>query len=336
MIGLGFMGRTHVGAYERARAAGFPNRLVAVCDSDADRRAGRVDSQGNLEAEQRSAPLFDPSEVRGYAEADAFLEDDRVQLVSICTHTDSHVELAKKALAAGKHVLVEKPVATSSAAVADLLAASRAASTRCMPAMCMRFWPGWSWLREQVQAGSLGAVRSASFRRLGSRPGWAPGFYEDLERSGGALVDLHIHDVDFIRWCFGDPETVTSAGDLHHISTLFRVPDGPAHLVAEGGWDHTEGWDFRMRYTVVFEEATADFDLTRAEPLLLFRGGAREVVEIPAGDGYDGEIRHLLERVGTGEGELTATIADALAHTRLLEAERASLASGAPERPLSE
>lgn len=333
VIGLGFMGRTHVSAYERARTAGFPNRLVAVCDQDARRRAGHVDSQGNLEASQRSAPLFDAREVEGYADAAALLADERVQLVSICTHTDSHVRLAQQALAAGKHVLVEKPVATKSADVAALLAVSERASTRCMPAMCMRFWPGWTWLRDVVRAGTFGAVRSATFRRLGSRPGWAPGFYDDLERSGGALVDLHIHDVDFVRWCFGDPDTVTSTGDLDHLSTFFRIPNGPAHLVAEGGWDHSAGWDFRMLYTVVFEQATADFDLAREHPLVLFRDGTRTPIELPAGDGYDGEVRHLLERIGTGQGELRATIADALAHTRVLEAERASLKSGRAERP---
>ena len=138
------------------------------------------------------------------------------------------------------------------------------AETLCMPAMCVRFWPGWSWLRERVVDGSLGAVRSAVFRRLGTRPGWAK-FYADVERSGGALFDLHVHDTDFVQWCFGTPASLSSTGSLDHLTTLYRYPGGPPHVVVEGGWDHAPGFPFQMRYTVIFEHATADFDLAHGD-----------------------------------------------------------------------
>ena len=101
--------------------------------------------------------------------------------------------------------------------------------------------------------GNFGAVRSASFQRLTSRPVWSPEFYGDYGRSGGALIDLHIHDTDFVRWCFGEPDSVDTAGGLDHMTTLYRYPSGPSHVVAEGGWDPTPGFEFRMRFVVVFE-----------------------------------------------------------------------------------
>jgi predicted dehydrogenase len=202
-----------------------------------------------------------------------------------------------------------------------------------MPAMCMRFWPGWRWLRERVRDGSLGAVKSAVFRRLGSPPAWSPGFYADSARSGGALFDLHVHDADFVRWCFGAPETVASAGSIDHVTTLYRFANGPAHVVAEGGWDHAPGFAFKMAFTVVFERATADFDLAREPKLLLARDGASAPVAIEDGAGYEGEIMHLLDAIASGRRELDATVAEAEGLTRMLEAERASLASGAPVRP---
>ena len=119
--------------------------------------------------------------------------------------------------------------------------------------------PGWHEVRATVRDARYGAVRSASFQRLGSMPAWSRDFYADRKKSGGALVDLHIHDADFIRWCFGPPDGVTSAGTVNHLTALYRYSGGPAHVAAEGGWDHTPGFGFQMRYIVVFERATAEF-----------------------------------------------------------------------------
>jgi predicted dehydrogenase len=197
-----------------------------------------------------------------------------------------------------------------------------------MPAMCVRFWPGWSWLAERVRAGTFGAVRSAAFRRLGTRPTWSNGFYEDYAQSGGALFDLHVHDADFVRWCLGAPSRVTTAGTLDHATTMYGYPRGAGHVTAEGGWDHAAGFPFRMAYTVAFEEATADYDLNREPKLLLARRGAAEPVALEPTSGYDGEVRHFADAIA-GKTDLAATCGQAAALVRMLEAERKSLESGA-------
>ncbi len=328
IIGLGFMGRTHLAAYAAAAAAGFDNRLVAVCDADARRRAGDLSGGGNLAT---GAVSFDPGNVRAVADPSELLRDPDVDLVSICTPTDSHVDLSVAALADGKHVLVEKPVALAPADARRLLAASRGASTLCMPAHCMRFWPSWSWLRERVKDGTLGAVESATFERLGTRPTWNA-FYADSARSGGALVDLHLHDADFVRFCFGDPTEVYATGTLDHVTAAYRFPSGPPHVTAEGGWNHAPGFAFRMRFTVVFERATADFELGRDPELRLSRDGRSEAVAVPAINGYDGEVRHLLAAIRDGRRDLAVGVGDAVRLAELLAAERKSLESGAPVR----
>jgi predicted dehydrogenase len=327
VIGLGFMGRTHVEAYRAADSAGLQNRLVAVCDASAERRAGIASNAGNLGGATRER-LFDPREVAAFERVEDLLADPRVELVSICTPTDTHVELALAALAAKKHVLLEKPVALASKDVQRVADAARSAGRVCMPAMCMRFWPGWEWLRARIREGTFGAVKSAVFQRLGTRPGWSGGFYEDERRSGGALFDLHVHDADFVRWCFGPPRSVASAGSPDHVTTHYRFESGPPHVIAEGGWDHTAGFPFRMRFVVVFEQATADFDLSRTPTLLLARNGASDPVAIATGAGYEGEVRHMLDAIARGT-PLVATIDEAVGLTRMLEAERSSLASGA-------
>ena len=147
VIGLGFMGRTHVHAVHAAARHGLAE-LVAVADCDESRlRADGAVTEGNLPTGAQGL-LFDPVKVRTFSDPSALLAMPDLDAVSICTHTQTHVELAIAAMQAGKHVLVEKPVALSSAAVTRVAEASHRARRLCVPAMCMRHWPGWTLLRE--------------------------------------------------------------------------------------------------------------------------------------------------------------------------------------------
>jgi len=275
---------------------------------------------------------MDTAALRRYDNPDALLADRDVQLVSICTHTETHVELALRAIAAGKHVLIEKPLALSAAECERVVAAAREATTRVMPALCVRFWPGWAWVRERIDSGEFGRVRSAVFQRLGSPPTWATDFYADPGRSGGGIVDLHIHDADFVQFCFGKPDEVVSTGSINHLTTLYRYRGGPGHVVAEGGWGHTPGFPFRMRFIVAFERATAEFDSSRKEPLTLTREGQTAAVPVEALTGWDVEIRHLLDAIADPSLPLIAPIEAARDVAALLEAERRAVETAAPQR----
>lgn len=350
IIGLGFMGRTHIAAYLFARDAGLDVRVVAACDRDASRFDELTKTGGNLAT---TGGLGELSELRRFHEPSALLSDPEIDAVSICTHTHTHIDLAIAALRAGKHVLVEKPVATKSADVRRLAEEAANSICICMPAMCMRFWPAWTWLRERVTRREFGDVRSAAFQRLASPPTWSTDFYRDTTRSGAALFDLHIHDVDFVYALFGRPRRISSAGSIHHLTTTYHYPAGPPHVIAEGGWDHATGFPFQMRFTVCFEHATAEFDLRRpaAESLMLWRDGKSEVVTVTPETGYVGEIIAFIQAIQTrGAASMSKmkadttldavtansaaappipTIADALAVTEILEAEWRSLETGA-------
>lgn len=326
IIGPGFMGGTHARAFESARRAGLPCHVAAVAPGG----FGQADA-GNLPLTRRETITAKDAVVHDTIEA--LLADPRVHAVSICTPTDTHVTIAMQALAAGKHVLVEKPVALSSAAVAQLAEGARDSGLVCMPGMCMRFWPGWTWLRDRVRGGDLGAVRSAQFERLGSRPTWSPEFYRDPARCGGAIFDLHVHDVDFIMHLFGAPESVSAIGTIDRVTTLYRFASGPAHVTADGGWVETPGFPFRMRFTVEFDGGAADFDLARQQPLRLHTGGARPtIVPIKSGAGYEGQAVAFIRAVlAHREGQREAppvTLDEALRVIRVIEAEVRGLTTG--------
>jgi predicted dehydrogenase len=313
IIGFGFMGKAHAAAYEAAATSGFDCRVVAVADPR------------GKESTTDAAAVRDTTV---YTSAERLLADERVRLVSICTYTDTHAPLAAAALKAGKHVLVEKPVSLESETVRALRDEAAAhQGLVCIPAMCMRFWPGWDWLAATIKDGSLGAVRSATFTRLSAGPAWGGAFYNDHARSGGALVDLHIHDADFVLHAFGEPGAVSSAGGTTHVTTLYHFENGPSHVAAEGAWDLAPAAGFRMRFLVNFERGTAEFDLSRTPSLVLHTAAGTQPVPLESGTGYDGEVRHVLNVIAEKE-KPRATLDDALAVTRILEAERTSLEQG--------
>jgi predicted dehydrogenase len=245
----------------------------------------------------------------------------KYDVVSICTPTDSHIELATRAMEAGVNVLLEKPVALRVADIESLIEIEARTGMRCMPAHCMRFWPGWPYARDIISSGVYGAVTSAEFRRLGAVPDWNVGFYHDVNRSGGALFDLHIHDADFVLWCFGEPEQLTSHGNEMHVTAEYCY--GDAHVIAEGAW--LEGdVPFQMTYRIALEDAALDFSFDRQPALTLLRDGAASPVDVSGPDAYEAQARHFLDVI-RGEAVARVTLRDAAAVTRLLTREKEAL-----------
>ncbi|MFA6044314.1 MAG: Gfo/Idh/MocA family oxidoreductase [Phycisphaerales bacterium] len=327
VAGLGLMGAVHIRALRGTGA-----RLVSVADPKQARREGAAFTPGNLDATRGDERLFDPASVTGYADASEMIARETLDLVVVCTPTDTHVALASEALRQGMHVLLEKPVATTAGEVAALAEVERGTGGHVIPAMCMRFWPGWAWLRERARDGELGRLRSLKCVRLGSRPAWSAEFYGDDARTGGAIFDLHVHDVDFVMWCLGTPREVTSIGDRDHVTTMYRFEDRGLQVTAEGGWLGSEGRGFRMRCVAEFEDATAEFELGREQPLMVTRGGATTPAVLPGGTAYELQMERVIACVQAWRRGDTApeqpTLAEAARVTRVVEAEIRSLETG--------
>ncbi len=112
------------------------------------------------------------------------------------------------------------------------------------------------------------------------------------------------------------------------MTTLYRYgrgPGAPRHVVAEGGWDHARGFPFRMRFVAIFARGTAEYEHSRAAPLLLHQDGRTQPVEIASGDGYQGEMRHFLSSILRGETSTSPSMDEAAEVAELLVRERAAL-----------
>ncbi|MBI5394369.1 MAG: Gfo/Idh/MocA family oxidoreductase [Verrucomicrobia bacterium] len=328
VVGLGFMGATHIKAYRKVPAA----RLAAICD------AARLPVDGDLSRISGNVGTAEPlkldmTQVKATKNFNDLLADPAIDLIDLCVPTSAHPKLSIAALKAGKHVVCEKPLARTSALARDIVTAAASAKGFFMPAMCLRFVPEWAWVKKAIAQQTYGRVLAARFRRVAEPPGWSKDFM-DGAKSGGALLDLHIHDTDFVQFCFGRPRAVYStgfsalSGAVDHVVTQYTVASG-ACVTAEGGWAMTPGFGFNMAYTVLFENATADYDLARgADALKLFEKGQKPRVITTEGDGYIGELSHMVESIRANKPPTIVTGRDGLSAVEICEAEEKSIQTG--------
>ena len=333
ILGTGFMAVAHLKAWTKVPDI----RIAALCNPSGRNLDGNFAGvDGNV---GDGEPFrLDMTGVKTFRDPAALFADPDIHVVDITTPTKTHVELALAALAAGKHVLVEKPLAGTSAEARRIVTAATEAAPRgifLMPAHCLRFWPEWAWVKAAIADGRYGRVLSARFRRVAQPPAWGHGHFLDGATSGGALFDLHIHDADFVRFCFGQPRSVFASGHtkvsgaIDHVLALYQV-EGGATVSAEGSWAMSDGFGFNMAYTVNFERATVDYDIARsADALKLFVPGQKpEVLPPPGGDGYIGELTYFAECVRAGRTPTVVTATDGAEAVALCEAEAASIKSG--------
>jgi len=327
IIGLGGIAGAHVAAYGTLENA----RIVARCDRDPARAAGKAGGIViNLGAGDTAT-----GDARVYTDYRELLLDPAVEAVDICLPTDLHAEVAVAALRAGKHVLCEKPMALTVADCDRMIAAADAADRILMIAHCIRFWPEYTVLKEIVDGGQYGKVTYASFRRLSPLPDWSEGDWMlDPGRSGGSILDLHIHDADFVAYLLGMPRKVFATGleDEHGISQLIAeyIYDTPGLILAEGGNCYPKGFPFRMTFLVHLEGATVEWDAPRA-PLTVYSEGASPLTPpLPDGTGYSREIASFLDCVERNIQPVVVSPFDARETIRLIQAEIESLHSGKP------
>jgi predicted dehydrogenase len=291
VLGLGFMGSTHLKAIRNISRA----TLTAVASSDERQLSGDLSGiQGNLGG---TGERMDFRGVAKYTRWEDALKDPQVEAVDICLPTALHAPAAIAALEAGKHVLVEKPMALSGADCDRMLAAAQAAGKILMTAQVLRFFPEYQAAAAELKA--LGTPRSALFRRRCAAPFWTA-WIADKAVSGGGVFDLLIHDVDFALHLFGTPQAVSAVGyenlpaGIDWISGHLHYASGLSVLIT-GGWHHPKAYPFSMEFTLVADGGTLEYS-SAGRPLTLYSAAGEEKALNPAAqDGFQAEIEYFLE-----------------------------------------
>ena len=315
VLGLGFMGSTHVNAWRQIPGA----QLAAVASNDKQRLSGDLTAvQGNLGG---AGAKLDFSAVAKYTRAEDAVRDPEVDIVDICLPTDLHERIATLAVRCGKHVLVEKPMALDGPAADRMIAEAERHDRILMAAQVVRFIPPYRAAAGILESGRLGPVRSAVFRRRCAAPAWSA-WLGDPEQSGGGVLDLLIHDVDFCMQVFGKPEAVTASGyqDLPRgvdwILAQFWYPS-VGTVAITGGWHHPAAYPFSMEFTIVADSGTLEFG-SAGRPLAEYGAdGHPQVLDVPDTDGYQAEIAYFYDCVAHGQKPLACPPEESAAAVKL-------------------
>ena len=311
IVGIGFMGTTHFKAAREARDV----RVAAICTRDRRKLDGDWRHiRGNF---GEGGGIQDLSGVKKYTELDQLLADPEIDLVDICLPTHLHPETAIRALEAGKHVLVEKPIALTLADADAMIDAARRSGRRLFVGQVLRFFPEFAFIKEAVASGRYGRLLGAHFKRIISRPNWGgDDWFNDPRRTGGPVIDLHIHDADFVQYLLGMPSRVFATGltapdgQVYYVvaSYLYDGQTEPVAVTAQSGAVAMPGRPFEHGYDVYLEKATLLYNSAAGGPVtLLGEDGGIHQPEIAAVDAFTAEIQYVADSIaGKETGELLA------------------------------
>ncbi len=290
LVGTGMMATTHANSYQQ-----IPNaEVTAVASLDDDRAAF-------AEEHAPGAAV--------YGDAEEMMDDADVTMVDICTPTPVHPPLVEAAADRGFAVFSEKPMARTMAEADAMIDAVIDADVPYMTGHVLRYFPEYVEAKRRIDAGEIGTPGTLRAERLSPPPTYGTrSWFGDKDQSGGVLLDMAIHDFDFLRWVVGDVERVftrTAEWDDGHLNqhavVLLRFEDGTVGHV-EASWGYPDGSPFTTTYEFAGDDGLLEFD-SREENSLRISGVAdgAHVPQSPlATSPYTLELQHFVDCVESG------------------------------------
>ena len=266
IIGAGGIAGQHAYCYEHIPEA----KIVAVADIVLE-RATTIAKRFGADAVDHGDKIF---------------ERNDIDVVDICLPTYLHCEYALKAAQKGLHILCEKPIALNVEEGLQMIEAAKKANVKFMVAHVLRYFPEYISAKKVIESGSIGVPVMVRAYRGGIHPGRIRDWYAQIENSGGAIQDTMIHDIDFLKWCFGPVKDVYVKGNtfkllknLEYDLVSMEFNNGViAHLTVD--WARPEGGRFATRLEVVGTKGIVEYNSDESIPL--------QVMVTSEGDSADG------------------------------------------------
>jgi len=322
LLGAGGIGAVHGAAYQRINRA----RVVAVADCVAE------------VADTLAAELG----ARAYYSVDDLLNDGEVEMVDICLPTHVHAEAVVRAAKAGKHILCEKPIARNLDEADRMIEAARQAGVKAMIAQVVRFWPAYATIKAIVEGGDLGAPLAATATRLVSHGRLGTGWHFDPERGGGALLDLHIHDLDYLCDLFGRPKSVyalgvrSESGTYDHVLTSLDY--GETKATAEASFRMPAGFPITFDFRLLGDKGCAQYRFVGGrlggeggdenELTVYVSGQNPRRLSCPATDAFVAEIDYFVGCILDDRQPVMASLEEARSVLEVYLAAKQSLTTG--------
>jgi len=297
VIGFGFMGMTHT--LNILKNADL--QLVAIVDKYPE----TIEKNFLAKSVNISTGNIDPSVLKNitkYSNIDDCLENEELDAVHICVHTELHFEIAWKALLKGKHVLLEKPFTLDIQQGEEIINLAKKKEKILMIAHVVRFMPPYRKLKQWIDSKEFGELKFLSMTRISGIPEWGQWKENQITRtSGGALFDLNIHDIDFANYVLGPPASVKSSylpgglSDHDYISAMWSYADKNVHVKIEGGNTFHSNFPFQAGYMAQFEKASVLYTSSGNVIRIADDSSIYEVPSGDAGEGYYNEIDYFAQ-----------------------------------------
>ncbi|MCS7014591.1 MAG: Gfo/Idh/MocA family oxidoreductase [Gemmatales bacterium] len=313
IVGIGFMGMIHYLAAQRLDNA----RVTAIVSRDPKKRAG--DWRGIRGNFGPPGQLMDLRDLKAYSRLSELLADPDIDLVDICLPTSMHAQASLEALRAGKHVLVEKPIALSLEDAARMVEAAQQTGKLLLVGQVLAYVPEFAWALQLARSSAAGKLLAGHLDRIISKPDWSAEI-ADPAKTGGPAIDLHIHDAHYVTLIGGVPRAVYSRGVIEngvvtHLTTHYIYDsDGPACLTCSSGALCQKGREFTHGFELYFEKATVSYRL--GSPLTVYwADGRTEQPKLMGGDdptaAFTAELQAAVQAVVQGRApqELSGELA---------------------------
>jgi predicted dehydrogenase len=323
ILGAGFMGSTHARAFARRQ-----DTSITAIYAHTDRRA---------------QPLAEELGTVWTADLSRILRDPAIDAVDICLPTPQHRPVTEAAIAAGKHVLLEKPIALTMEDADALVGLAETTDRVFMVAHVLRFWPEYVELQRRVASGEFGRPLSALACRRQPFPAWSE-LFSKSDLTGGAVIDMMIHDYDVLNWLLGAPWAVDArgvnnprSGGWDQVQALIDYRGASA--LVDGGMMMPESYPFSSSLQVLCERGALEYHFRAGGRSVEMGAGVNELmcypndgapfpIAVPQHDPYEAEIDYLVNCIATGVPATRATPADARLALGVALAARTSLEQG--------
>ncbi|MGD6876100.1 Gfo/Idh/MocA family protein [Bacillus infantis] len=320
LIGVGTMGMEHAAHYYSMKDV----HIAGIVDI-------RTEQAQNL-IEHHETRVFQTLE-------EAVKRLAQIDVIDICVPTPFHKEFVLQAADLGINIICEKPLAYRAQDAREMIEYCREKNVKLFAGHVVRFFPQYSKARELVLKGTIGEIGIVRTKRGGSFPAGWDDWYSDLGMSGGVILDLMIHDFDFLRWTFGEVERVFAKGLAEHklkhldyaLATIVFKSGVIAHV--EGTWAHQT---FSTQFEIAGKSGIIEYDSSKEEPVLFApRKAPAEKVGVAVPNSplkkspYFIELEHFLQCIKQNEEPLV-TAEDALKAMEISAAALQSIKTGKP------
>jgi len=255
IIGFGGLGKTHFCNLLEIEKKRGDISLCAICNAD----LSAITESVALNIGSVSMDNVDFSKYNLYTDYKEMLDKEDLSFVLIALPTYLHASVTIECLKRGIDVYVEKPMALTLQDCEEMVKTAKENGRRLMVGHCLRFTDEYMFLKDCIEKGTYGKPVKAEFSRKSPNPGWSSGnWLLSEEKSGGCIVDMHVHDVDMMVWLFGAPDEIAAYSShkmqkYESVYALYKYPDMTVSAICD--WGIHPSYKFSATYAVTFENA---------------------------------------------------------------------------------